>query len=129
MTPCAEEDILIISPPEGLPVDVDYYLTDVDTYQMPPFTVNYVVCDLLYSIAVTPSTGQDGIVFDNDAAVRELTYNFELDGAYLGTYEIKITALVAEAMAVNLPVTWELNVLYPCSDTNFITISGEPPEQ
>ena len=83
VTPCAEEDILIITPPEDIPVTVNYFLIDSDTYQVPLFTVNFAVCELTYSFEVSPELGYDGVSFDDDAEQRIFTYNFELDANYI----------------------------------------------
>ena len=95
VSPCGEADILEITVPEGLPTSVDYFLSDTDAYQLPEFTVNYEVCDLFYSMLVIPTTGFNGVSFDNDPEVRELTYSFDLDATYLDTYAVTITVQVA----------------------------------
>ena len=69
VTPCKEENILVITPPEDIPVTVEYFLMDLDTYQLPLFTVNFAVCELTYSFeVVTPVLiSTDGISFNDDA--------------------------------------------------------------
>ena len=62
-----EEDILVITPPEDIPVTTDYFLTDTDTYQVPLFTVNFAVCELTYSFEVNPVLLNDEITFDSNA--------------------------------------------------------------
>ena len=49
VTPCAEEDLMVINVPEGIPEMVDYYLADVDQYQLPEFSTNFIICELTYS--------------------------------------------------------------------------------
>ena len=122
-----EEDILVITPPEDIPVTTDYFLTDTDTYQVPLFTVNFAVCELTYSFEVNPVLLNDEITFDSNAEQRLFTYNFALDASYLNTYEVKAIASVSQAPSVSEFVTWDLTVHYPCTNTDFITISGSPP--
>ena len=78
-------DILVIDVPmDGFPVSpVEYFLTDTITYQLPEFTVNYDICALTYSQSVTPELGLDGVSINGDPSVRELTYQFSLDGSYV----------------------------------------------
>ena len=95
VTPCEEIDILVIIPPDDIPVTVDYFLMDSDTYQLPLFTVNFAVCELTYSFEVSPVLGQDGITFDSNAEQRIFSYDFDLDANYLGTYQVKAIASVS----------------------------------
>ena len=127
VSPCLVPGILTISPPGGITASVDYLLTDTDEYQLPEFTVNYPICGLTYSFSVTPSLGTDGISFNSDASQRLFTYDFSFDVSYIQTYTITATALVTESASITEDVSWDLVVLYPCSNSNYVTISGSSP--
>ena len=51
-----------------------------------------------------------------------------MDATYLEVYSIAVTVKVAQALSVNEIVTWDLDVKYPCSTVDYITISGNAPE-
>ena len=89
--------------------------------------MNFEACALSYTYEVTPSIGIDGISFDANPANRMFTYDFALDATYIQTYTIKAIAGVSQSISVSEFVTWNLVVHYPCTNTEFITVSGDPP--
>ena len=89
--------------------------------------MNYEVCELVYQFEVSPSLGLDGVSFDSAATQRMLTYDFELDGGYVQSYQITIIVQVAEALGAEERASWNLIVAYPCENLDLITISGQAP--
>ena len=107
----------------------EYTITDdAKTYQIPVFTPDPSWCTITYSHSVTDTAISAAVAFNNDATVREFTFNNSADLSLCGLtsidYTVTVNAEIGMTEKQTASQTFTLTLKNPCIDSNFVTLKA-----
>jgi len=107
----------------------EYTITDTaKTYTIPVFISDPAWCAITYTYTVTDVSGSPAVSFNDDAMVRQFTFDYASDlllcGATNTDYQISVTGTSGNVVPVSNSAQLILTLKNPCIDSNFVSFAS-----
>ena len=108
--------------------EVSYTITDnTMTFASPKLVSDVLGCVLSYSFDVADPTVEAALTLTNDPTSPEFSLFYAADLSVVGTHEVSVTAMTGTLGLSQEIVTFNLNLLNPCIDPNFVSVVPSAP--
>ena len=107
-------------------VNQQYTITDTfKTYTVPEFTPDPAWCAITYTYSIVDVAGDAAVTFNDDAAVREFTFDYAADlnlcGAVSTDYTVTVNGEIGITEKQTGAASFTLTLKNPCIDPAFVT--------